>query len=429
VTGTPPTLTCGTPITVADGTASGQYGTVSTSAPSCQTNEKYTYADIYQVTYQPGMVIDVDCEGLLGFLEVLSADGCTSYNCGYIDASGINIEGESFVQDANSQNGVLRFTIGLDDIGLTAGDTYLIKYTSIANCGGSPCTSATVGTTRGYTISCHTTLANSCENAVVMSGGTTYSITNQYTSDNGADLNGAGLDCGFSIENNLMYRWCTDESNTQVDVQIANLSIESGTSVQFAILSDDCGGDFTDIQCNSGLSTDQTIPITGTVANTCYWISFDGNAGTWFTADVTLIDAILLPIELVELNAQKGENYTQLTWITASEINNNYFSIERSLDGDTWEEIGTVKGAGNSNVYLTYGFTDSSPVLGDNYYRLRQFDFDGKNAYSYIVSVRFDEIQEVEIEKCFDITGREVDIYYNGPKIIKYKNGLVKRGF
>jgi hypothetical protein len=418
ITGTPPTLTCGTPISVLDGTPSGQYGTASQSAPSCRSNEKYTYADLYQVTYQPGMVIDVDGEYFAGFLEVLSADGCTSYNCGMVDASGINIAGESFVQDGTSQNGVLRFTIGLDDIGLTPGNTYIIKYTSIANCGGSPCTSATVGTARAYTISCHTELANSCENQVTMSGGTTYNITNEYASDNGADLNGAGIDCGYSIENNLMYYWCTDALNTQVDVQISNLTIHSGTNVQFAILSDDCGGDFTDIQCQSGISADQTFSINNTAANTCYWIAFDGNAGTWFTADITLLDAVVLPIELITFQGNEKMGDTFLYWVTGSETNNDYFLLYWSRDNENWKEIGKVEGSGNTNSSSAYSFTHTSPEEV-NYYKLKQVDYDGVYSLSRIIYVNVPYSDINKEYEYINVMGQKVTKDYSGYKIKK----------
>lgn len=432
ITGTPPTLTCGTPISVADGTPSGQYGTASQSAPACRTNEKYTYADLYQVTYQPGMIIDVDCEGLLGFLEVLSADGCTSYNCHVVDASGVNISGESFVRDGGSQNGLLRFTIGLDDLGLTAGDTYLIKYTSIANCGGSPCTSATVGTARAYTISCHTVLANSCENGVVMSGDDTYSITNEYASDNGADLNGAGIDCGFSIEDNLMYRWCTDASNTAVTIDISSLTIVAGSSIQFAVLTDDCGGNFNDIQCNSGISTSQQILIdnTNTTASTCYWLSFDGNAGTWFTADITLLDAAPLPVELIYIRGKSMVSFNRLDWATSTEINADYYLIQRSKDTYDWTDMAKVKAIGNSTQKVTYWFKDYKIKDELYYYRIKQFDFDGKyETFRTIVIDNREDYKHRKLLKVTNATGQEVSDDYKGFKIYIYDDGFVKKSF
>src|SRR6185369_13902085 len=70
----------------------------------------------------------------------------------------------------------------------------------------------------------------------------------------------------------------------------------------------------------------------------------------------------------------------RLDWTTASEINNSYFTIERSLDGIAYEEIGRVEGAGNSTYDISYNYTDQSPSAHATiYYRLKQTDFDGKH--------------------------------------------------
>ncbi len=98
-----------------------------------------------------------------------------------------------------------------------------------------------------------------------------------------------------------------------------------------------------------------------------------------------------LPVELVMFSANKSGNkeniYVQLDWITASEINNDYFSIERSIDTEHFEEIIKQKGAGNSNTLIKYTAYDYNPHYGINYYRLKQTDYDGKFAYSNIVSI------------------------------------------
>ncbi len=67
-----------------------------------------------------------------------------------------------------------------------------------------------------------------------------------------------------------------------------------------------------------------------------------------------------------------------LTWSTASESNNAYFSLERSSDNSSWEEIGTVSGQGNSNETVEYSYTDAGVTAGTWYYRLRQTDYNGQ---------------------------------------------------
>ncbi len=76
-----------------------------------------------------------------------------------------------------------------------------------------------------------------------------------------------------------------------------------------------------------------------------------------------------------------------LHWQTASEVNNDYFTVERSTNGEEFEPILKQNGAGNSSSIINYYDTDNHPLNGVSYYRLKQTDFDGKVSYSGIVSV------------------------------------------
>lgn len=75
------------------------------------------------------------------------------------------------------------------------------------------------------------------------------------------------------------------------------------------------------------------------------------------------------------------------TWTTASEVNNDFFEIQRSADGHNFETIGLVDGTGSTSSYSNYNFTDAGPLQGLNYYRLRQNDYNGNFEYSEIVKV------------------------------------------
>ncbi len=96
-----------------------------------------------------------------------------------------------------------------------------------------------------------------------------------------------------------------------------------------------------------------------------------------------------LPIDLLNFSAKLLNGEIELGWATAAEINNDYFTIERSNDGNKWEVIGYVQGAGNSNHVIHYDYTDQNPLEGVNYYRLKQTDFDGKYEYFSPVAVHF----------------------------------------
>jgi hypothetical protein len=97
--------------------------------------------------------------------------------------------------------------------------------------------------------------------------------------------------------------------------------------------------------------------------------------------------SMTIPVELVSFTAKKSGNANKLAWQTASELNNNYFDIQRSTDGATFQTIGQVKGAGNSNSLINYDFTDETPSTGTNYYRLQQVDVNGKTTNSKTVAV------------------------------------------
>jgi hypothetical protein len=98
-----------------------------------------------------------------------------------------------------------------------------------------------------------------------------------------------------------------------------------------------------------------------------------------------------LPIKLKWFKAHAAEESVLIEWSTASEINNDMFSIERSSDGMNYSEVGKVKGAGNSTIILDYSFIDDHPLKGVSYYRLKQTDYDGKFEIFSPVSVNIQE--------------------------------------
>lgn len=85
----------------------------------------------------------------------------------------------------------------------------------------------------------------------------------------------------------------------------------------------------------------------------------------------------VLPIELIHFDASLIERKVSLNWSTALEIDNDYFIIEKSIDGVVWEALGKVQGSGNSTVQIDYQLWDNSPQEGMNYYRLWQVDLNG----------------------------------------------------
>ncbi len=105
-----------------------------------------------------------------------------------------------------------------------------------------------------------------------------------------------------------------------------------------------------------------------------------------------------LPIELLHFSPKTKTGYVLLEWATAAEINNDFFTIERSFDGTNWSIIGYVQGAGDSNRSLHYEFADNNPVEGVLYYRLKQTDFDGQFEYFDPVAVQFGSKSSADVE-------------------------------
>jgi hypothetical protein len=103
---------------------------------------------------------------------------------------------------------------------------------------------------------------------------------------------------------------------------------------------------------------------------------------------------INLPIEILVFTGYKYESSVKLIWETITETNNDYFTVEKSTNGDNFEPIATVNGAGNSNSLLSYSTIDNTPFSGTNYYRLKQTDYDGTSSYSETVAVNFNHSGE-----------------------------------
>ncbi|MEQ6120039.1 T9SS type A sorting domain-containing protein [Reichenbachiella sp. MALMAid0571] len=94
-----------------------------------------------------------------------------------------------------------------------------------------------------------------------------------------------------------------------------------------------------------------------------------------------------LPVELISFGYSFTDGYVSLFWKTAVEINNDYFSIEKSNDGVNFYEVATISGNGNSNSIRSYSWTDDSDLMELTYYRLKQTDYDGKFEYLRVLAV------------------------------------------
>ncbi len=125
-------------------------------------------------------------------------------------------------------------------------------------------------------------------------------------------------------------------------------------------------------------------------------ISSGSAAAPTMSGDVT---ALPFPVEFLDFEGKSVDEKTvQLSWITASELNNSGFEIQRSTATHTWETLGSIEGAGTSAALQTYTFTDSNFPTQRIAYRLKQIDFDGLYSFSRQIEVDMrNQLEDLEI--------------------------------
>jgi hypothetical protein len=174
---------------------------------------------------------------------------------------------------------------------------------------------------------------------------------------------------------------------------------------------------------NPTFSPETTTEYTVEIEDACGNITRDR-----FTVHVTL------PVDLIEFEANCQTEGIVLDWSTNSETNNKHFIVEKSFDAENFFELTTIKGAGNSNQKLYYSFTDKRDITKPSYYRLVQYDFDGKYQYSDIISKNCDS-KDYNIklypnptsnyfEICTDDCSKETLEY----KLVNNLGQIIKRG-
>ena len=142
-----------------------------------------------------------------------------------------------------------------------------------------------------------------------------------------------------------------------------------------------------------------------------------------------------LPIQLLSFKGKviepiENQINVLLDWVTASEQNNDYFTIRRSMNGYDWDIIGIVKGSGNNSTILEYFYVDRKPESGINYYNLSQTDFDGETEFFDIISVNVENLSGRKYVKYrYNLLGQIVNEDYKGNVILIWDNGYVEKRF
>ena len=125
--------------------------------------------------------------------------------------------------------------------------------------------------------------------------------------------------------------------------------------------------------------------------------NFASGTGFFFTIGTIDLSTAPLPVEIISFTAECENNLITLKWTTETEINNDYFAIEKSDDGFNFYELATVNGNGNSNAPINYHFIDDNSATRTTYYRLKQTDYNGVSEYHGIVTASCNENTQINI--------------------------------
>ncbi len=184
----------------------------------------------------------------------------------------------------------------------------------------------------------------------------------------------------------------TGLTTTNVGAHAATLNFAALSCVQNYTIEYKITGTSTYTTLNT--NANGTYTLSGLNSNTTYtWRiesidATNGLTGNFSdTANFTTLSA--LPVTFLNFDGVLIDSKAQLTWSTATELNNKGFEVQKSTDGQNFTAIGFVKGNGNSYVINTYNFIDVKVLSGHNYYRLKQEDIDDNFNYSSTIRLDF----------------------------------------
>lgn len=338
----------------------------------------------------------------------------------------------AIIQTQNDDNGI--FCAGnkasLSWVCTTSG-TYSILVTNYI------CANLSASTILSYRRSCPTTtpINDNCSNAINI---LSLPYTSPITSNNGAtnDVPTSVSNCGTQ-GTNIWYKvtgngneyiatTCNTSTNFDTEIRVYTGLCGALNSMVEVVCNDD------DISCsinnlNSKVNWCSVLGVT-------YYISVgnysSSNVYGNFRLNVTQqANCVALPIELLSFVGENNNSYNILTWVTASESNNDYFTLERSEDGIIWDIIHIEDGVGFSTQITSYSYNDYNfPPNNINYYRLRQTDYDGYFEIFDIITINnLNNDSKKYLVKKFTIDGREITNDYRGLYMELYSDGTIKR--
>jgi hypothetical protein len=138
--------------------------------------------------------------------------------------------------------------------------------------------------------------------------------------------------------------------------------------------------------------------LSGLTSNNVTYVEMDSIQGfSGGSGGVILVPNSILPIKWKSFNGETDNEINYLRWVTETETNTDYFEVERSQDGINFESISLVKASKNSLTDKIYNYTDETPYIGQNYYRIKLYNLDGSVEYSNIIVLNISKNDNYQI--------------------------------
>ena len=296
------------------------------------------------------------------------------------------------------------------------------------------CANLSASTILSYRLSCPVPPPNNdCINAIPIALPYTSPVTSNINSTDDVPTSATG--CGTQgsnvwytvVGNNTTYTATTCNASTNFDTEIRVYTGNcSSLNSMFEVACND------DAPCafNSLYSTVSWCALVGTT----YYISvgyFASGVGTGnFVLNVSSDNAACstLPVELLWFDGGKLDTTIQLQWATASETNNDYFIVQKFV-GNEWVDMTRVEGNGTTSILSYYETQDMNPTAENNYYRLKQVDYNGQYEIYTPIVIYIPSTESRKILMIFDILGRSIENLdtFTGAYFILYDDGSIKK--
>ena len=364
-------ITCGVAVNATFPSGGGAYNPPSTSCGFATPGTELVYS--YTPSVSGNYLIDQPTSfNYIDYFYKTAAGGCNGAGWTCIDN----------ITNGNVGNGSVL-------IPLTAGTAYYFLLDAEATTGG----------TVSFTLNCPSSspVNDACADATLISMPYNSGIANNTGATNDAPFSATCDDTGSNVWYKLIgtgntITATTCDNNSVLDTEL-RVFIGSCSATAEVTCNDDFGS------CSNGVLS--TVSFCSD-AFAEYFIAvgyFDvgpgfGNYVLKVTEGTACVGAIL-PIDLLSFTAKYEQGAVKLNWSTASETNNDFFTVERSVDGIHFQTLSIIDAAGTSSSVLHYTCIDANPSAGTLYYRLKQTDFDGAERMFPIISVAISQKEEV----------------------------------